>query len=136
MRPRGRVWTVSMCRNLVAARTTFNFRSSISCRPCEKNGVPESTSSSSSSSEEQSEEEQEEPAPSGLGHRENETRFPHFAALAGDLLGPPGSTATLERTFSHWGRALNKRRAPRLEPDMACDIIINFWHENIVSGHF
>ena len=60
----------------------------------------------------------------------HESRFPHLAELAADLHAPPGSGATLERAFSHAGYALNRRRAPRLDPKMAAKII--FCHENIV----
>ena len=55
--------------------------------------------------------------------RHHEPRLPHLAALAGGVLAAPASSATLERAFSHAGHAFNKRRAPRLDPDMAADII-------------
>ena len=59
--------------------------------------------------------------------------FPFLAPLARDLLGIPGSSAALERSFSHAKRAVNPTR-PRLHPKRACKII--FCHENIIRSIF
>ena len=65
--------------------------------------------------------------------KEKADLFPFLAPLARDLLGIPGSSAALERSFSHAKRAVNPRR-PRLAPRRACQII--FCHENIIRDVF
>ena len=56
----------------------------------------------------------------------------YIAILARACLGVPGSSADLERAFSHAGATITPKRA-RLKVKRACDII--FLHENILKGN-
>ena len=58
--------------------------------------------------------------------------FPYIAILAKACLGVPGTSADLERAFSHASRAITPKRAT-LDASRACDII--FLHENIIKGN-
>ena len=60
-----------------------------------------------------------------------EPAHPHLAALARDLLASPGSTAALERAFSHFGHVFSTQRA-RLDARLGAGVL--FCHENIKSG--
>ncbi|CAE8621731.1 unnamed protein product [Polarella glacialis] len=56
---------------------------------------------------------------------------PHLALIARAVFAIPGSSAALERAFSHAGRAVNPKRA-RLSVKRAIDLI--FVHENIIRN--
>ena len=62
-----------------------------------------------------------------------EPEIGHLAALARDLLASPGSTAALERAFSHFGHIFCTQRA-RLDSQLGASVL--FCHENIKSGVF
>jgi hypothetical protein len=66
--------------------------------------------------------------------RQHASRMPHLSQLARLLLGMPGSSAGLERAFSHAGRAGIGPRRPRLKPETACDVL--FAHENFIRDVF
>ena len=61
----------------------------------------------------------------------NEKRFSHISLLARHLFSIAGSSAELERMFSHSARVVNSKR-PRLHADTATEIM--FCHENILRG--
>ena len=63
--------------------------------------------------------------------KRNERRFPHISLLARHLFSIAGSSAELERMFSHSARVVNSKR-PRLHADTATEIM--FCHENIIRG--
>jgi hypothetical protein len=56
---------------------------------------------------------------------------PHLGLLARACFGIPGSTAAVERAFSHAGRFMGPRRA-RLSVEHACAML--FVHENIIRS--
>ncbi len=58
---------------------------------------------------------------------------PYLANVARSLCGIPGSSAAMERAWSHAGRAVNPRRA-MLDPARAETLI--FGHENIIRNLF
>ena len=60
--------------------------------------------------------------------RVRQAEYPLLAPLARDLLAMPGSTAALERTFSHAGFIWEKRRG-RIDPRLGSGIL--FCHANI-----
>lgn len=62
----------------------------------------------------------------------NGLHVPYVALLARACLGVPGSSADLERAFSHAGETLTPKRA-RLSTKHACGTI--FVHENIIKGN-
>ena len=63
--------------------------------------------------------------------RANQAKFPLLTPLARDLLAMPGSTAALERAFSHAGRIWAPRR---LRTDRKLGAAILMCHENIRLG--
>ena len=65
--------------------------------------------------------------------RKRVSSFPILSYVAKMLLGVPGSTAALERAFSHAGQAVGPKR-PRLDPRNACALI--YLHENVIRKIF
>ena len=65
--------------------------------------------------------------------RDRSAKLPHLGEAARALLCIPGASASLERAFSHGGRAIDYRRRPRLGKTTACETL--FAHENLLHGH-
>lgn len=64
--------------------------------------------------------------------REHGCFMPHLAEVARCVFGVPASSASLERTFSATGRAINARR-PRLKTSQASSLIAG--HANVAYGN-
>ena len=75
---------------------------------------------------------EEDPAEWWKSNLNNGLQTPYIAILARACMGVPGTSADMERAFSHAGATLTPKRA-RLEVGRACDTV--FVHENIIKGN-